>query len=227
MRLDVREIALDTLSIVGNGQTPRLGADTVAGAVPAALPLQNLFQQNLRTITGQVGPLSLTQFMTLSGNACKLYSYISSAEGVVIPFQPDQLSFGVGLQDLRTVLRVLKELWQHECIRVRFDETTVDSPLGLFVKGKNVVLQIEKEVITIQRIYVRCVPFPEQLPPQVATALDNRLKRQIQATEERLSVLKQAKAKWEQRTRRQQQPGKTHKSAAQGLAEERNGDSPP
>jgi hypothetical protein len=212
--------------IAGNGHSPSPGADTVAAAVPQEPSHQNLFQQNLLAITGQLGPISAPQFMTLSGNACKLYAYISSAEGVVIPFQQDKLPFGVGLQDIRTVLRVLKELWQHECIRVHFDETTVDHPLGLFAQGRKVVLKTERELITINRIYVRCVPFPEQIPPQVATALDTRLKRQIQATEERLSALKQAKAQWEQRTRRQQQPGDTQKSTTQGLAEERNGESP-
>jgi hypothetical protein len=222
--------ALPPALIVGNGHTPRPVGDTAPAAEPQDLAQQNVFQQNLLTITGQLGPLSASQFMTLSGNACKLYAYISSAEGVVIPFQQDKLSFGVGLQDIRTVLRVLKELWQHECIRVHFDETTVDHPLGLFVKGRKVVLKTEREFITINRIYVRCVPFPEQIPPQVAIALDTRLKRQIQATEERISALKQAKAQWEQRSRRQQQPGDTQKSAAlavtQGLTEERNGESP-
>ncbi len=216
--------------IAGNGHTPSPVGNTVPATLPQELSHPNFAGQNLLTITGQLGPLSLAQFMSLSGNACKLYAYINSAEGVVIPFQQDKLPFGIGLQDIRTVLRVLKELWQHECIRVHFDETAVDHPLGLFVQGRKVGLKTEREIFTINQIYVRCAPFPEQIPPQVATALTTRLRRQIQATEERLSTLKQAKAQWEQQTRRQQQPWDSSKSTAlavtQGLAEERNGESP-
>jgi hypothetical protein len=177
-----------------------------------ALVEQKMFEQTLERINGHLS-LSPAQFMALSGNAFKLHAYLSSAEGVVIPFQQDKLPFGVGLQDLRTVIRALKELHQHKCIRVHFDEIAVDHPMGLHVAGRKVVLKTEEsEFITINRIYVRCVGFPEQIPPQVATALDERLKRQIQATEERLSELKRAKAQWEQRIRWQQKHGDTPQS---------------
>jgi hypothetical protein len=195
----------------GNGQVPS-----------QALVEQTLSEQTLLRINGHLGPLSPAQYMALWGNACKLVAYLSSAEGVVIPFQQDKLPFGVGLQDLRTVIRVLKELHQHKCIKVHFDETAVEDPLGLFVKGRKVLLKTESEFITINRIYVRCVPFPDQIPSQVATALDDRLKRQIQATAERLSVLKRAKDQWE-RIRRQQKPGDSPKSAAAEEADDGNG----
>src|ERR687895_219605 len=102
--------------LAGNGQTP----SSVADILPAALP-QEWSQQNLFTITGELGPISPAQFMTLSGNACKLYIFCCIAEWVVIPLEPDHLPFGFGMQDIRTVLRVIHELWQHRCIEVRFD----------------------------------------------------------------------------------------------------------
>jgi hypothetical protein len=189
--------------IAGNGQTPSPVADTVPAALPQELSQQNLFQQNLLTITGQLGPISPAQFMTLSGNACKLYSYCSSAEWVVIPLQPDLLPFGVGLQDIRTVLRVLHELWQHRCIQVHFDQTAVDTPLELRVKGKKVVLKTESGVLTMNRIYVRCVGFPEHMPEEVAESLDEKLERQIDYHQQRVRDLQREKAWWEQRMRRQ------------------------
>jgi hypothetical protein len=176
------------------------------------VPAQALVEQTLLRINGHIS-LSPAQYMALSGNACKLNDYLSSAEGVVIPFQQDKLPFGVGLRDLRTVLRALKELYQHDCIRVQFDQIVLDHPMDLHVAGRKVVLKTESEFITINRIYVRCVPFPDQIPPLVARALDEKLQRQIVATEERLIELKRAKDQWE-RIRRQQKPGDTTKSAA-------------
>jgi hypothetical protein len=198
--------------MAGNGQTPSPVADTGAAT------------------DGQLGPISPAQFMTLSGNACKLYCYCSSADWVGIPLQEDRLPFGVGLRDIRTVLRVLLELWQHECLPVRFDQTAVETPLELRVRGKTVVQETENGVLTIPRIYVRCVEFPEHLPDEVAGSLDAKLKRQITHHQQRVKDLQGEKTWWEQRIRWQQQPGDTHKSAAlaltQGLAEETNGDSP-
>jgi hypothetical protein len=196
--------------IAGNGQTPSPVGDTVPAAVPQErqtfpqdLAPQDLFQQNLLTITGQLGPLSPAQFMTLSGNACKLYSYCNSAEWVGIPLQEDRLPFGVGLQDIRTVLRVIHELWRQGCIQVRFDQTAVDTPLELRVSGKKVVLQTESGVLHIPRIYVRCVGFPEHLPSEVAAALDAKLKRQIVYHQQRVEDLQGEKTWWDQRIRRQ------------------------
>jgi hypothetical protein len=217
------EISMATEDIMDSPQAFTPATNNGNGHVPAqTLVEQILFEQTLLRINGHLGPLSLAQFMALSGNACKLNAYISSAEGVVIPFQQAKLPFGVGLQDLRTVIRALKELYQHNCIKVHFDETAVDSPLGLVVKGKNVVLVTEREVITINRIYVRCTGFPAHLPPQVEIALDERLQRQIEATKERLSVLEGAQEQWE-RIRRQQKQGDTPKRAASLEAFQGNG----
>jgi hypothetical protein len=69
---------------------------------------------------------------------------------------------------------------------------------------------------------VRCIGFPEQIPAPVAMALDERLKRQIVATEERLMELKRAKDQWE-RIRRQQKHGDSPKSAAAEEADNGNG----
>jgi hypothetical protein len=141
--------------------------------------------------------------MTLSGNACKLYCYCSRAEWVGIPLQEDRLPFGVGLKDIRTVLRVLQELSQHQCIQVHFDETSVDTPLDLRVRGKTVVLETENGVLPIPRIYVRCVEFPEHLPAAVAGTLDAKLKRQIIHHQQRVEDLQKEKAWWKQRIRQQ------------------------
>jgi hypothetical protein len=178
------------------------------------LALQNLLEQNLLPITGQLGPISPAQFMTLSGNACKLYCYCSSADWVGIPLQEDRLPFGVGLKDIRTVLRVLQELSQHQCIQVRFDQTAVDTPLELRVRGKTVVLETETGVLTIPRIYVRCVEFPEHLPDEVAGSLDAKLKRQIIHHQQRVEDLQKEKAWWEQRIRRQYAHGDASQRAA-------------
>jgi hypothetical protein len=141
--------------------------------------------------------------MTLSGNACKLYAYCGSADWVGIPLQEERLPFGVGLRDIRTVLRVIHELWQHRCIKVRFDQTAVDTPLELRVQGKKVVLKTESGVLALNRIYVRCVGFPEHLPEEVADSLDAKLKRQIAYHQQRAEDLRGEKAWWEQRMRRQ------------------------
>jgi hypothetical protein len=178
------------------------------------LALQNLSEQSLFTITGQLGPISLAQFMTLSGNACKLYCYCSRADWVGIPLQEDRLPFGVGLKDIRTVIRVLHELWQHRCIQVRFEQTAVDTPLELRVRGKTVVLETETGVLTIPRIYVRCVEFPEHLPDEVAGSLDAKLKRQIIHHQQRVEDLQKEKAWWEQRIRRQNAQGDASQRAA-------------
>jgi hypothetical protein len=119
----------------GNGHEPRPGSDT---AVQELSP-KNV-EQTLEAITGRFGPITPPQFMTLSGNACKLYVYCSSADWVGIPLQEDLLPFGTGMQDIRTVLRVIHELWQHRCIQVRFNETAVDTPVELRIQGKKVVL---------------------------------------------------------------------------------------
>jgi hypothetical protein len=215
----IREIELDTLSIADNEHPPRPVADTVPAAVPQELFQQNLFQQNLLTITGQFGPISAPQFMTLSGNACKLYSYCGSADWVGIPLQEDRLPFGVGLKDIRTVLRVLHELWQHRCIQVRFDQTAVDTPLALRVRGKTVVLETETGVQPINRLYVRCVGFPEHLPDEVAVSLDAKLKRQIAYHQQRVEDLRGEKVWWDQRMRRQY----AHRDASQRAAPAGNG----
>jgi hypothetical protein len=192
--------------IAGNGHTPSPVAETIEAALPQELALQNLLDQNLVTITGQLGPVSPAQFMTLSGNACKLYTYCSSADWVGIPLQEDRLPFGVGLKDIRTVLRVLNELWQHRCIQVHFDQTAVDTPLELRVKGKQVVLESENGVLPIPRIYVRCVEFPEHLPDEVEASLNAKLRRQIAYHQQRAKDLQGEKAWWEQRMRRQYAP---------------------
>jgi hypothetical protein len=163
----------------------------------------------LLPITGKLGPLSPAQFMTLSGNACKLYSYCGSADWVGIPLQEERLPFGVGLRDIRTVLRVLHELWQHRCIQVRFDQTAVDTPLELRVRGKTVVLETETGVLPIHRLYVRCVGFPDHLPDEVAASLNATLKRRIAYHQQRVEDLQGEKTWWDQRMRRQYAPRDT------------------
>jgi hypothetical protein len=195
--------------IAGNGHTPSPVADTAEAALPQELSQPNFAQQTLEPITGELGPISPAQFMTLSGNACKVYIFCSTAEWVVIPLQPDCLPFGVGLQDIRTVLRVIHELWQHRCIEVRFDETEVDTPLGLRAQGKTVVLKTEGSVQTINRIFVRCVGFPEDMPEEVGQSLNGKLKRQIDYHQQRVQDLQQEKACWERRIRRQFAPRDT------------------
>jgi hypothetical protein len=220
------------MTYVQGGNSPQPSPpDTIAlNGTEQELAQQNLSDQNLLTITGQLGPISPAQFMTLSGNACKLYCYCNSAGWMGIPLQEDRLPFGVGLQDIRTVLRVIHELWRQGCIQVRFDQTAVDTPLELRVSGKKVVLQTENGVLPIPRIYVRCVGFPEHLPAEVAAALDAKLKRQIAYHQQRVEDLQGEKVWWEQRIRRQQQPWDSQKSHAhvltQELAEEGNGESP-
>ena len=192
--------------IAGNGHIPSPVADTAEAAVLQELSVQNLFQQTLEPITGTLGPISPAQFMTLSGNACKLYIFCWNAEWVAIPLQQDRLPFGVGLQDIRTVLRVIHELWQHRCIEVRFDETEVNTPLGLRSQGKSVVLKTESSVQPIARIFVRCVGFPEEMPEAVAQSLKGKLKRQIDYHQQRVQALQQEQAWWEQHIRRQSAP---------------------
>ena len=214
----------------GNASQP-FSPDTVAlDGTEQELALQNLLDQNLLTITGQLGPISLPQFMTLSGNACKLYCYCSSAGWVGIPLQEDRLPFGVGLKDIRTVFRVLQELWQHRCIEVRFAESAVETPQDLRLRGKTVVLETEAGVLPIPRIYVRCVGFPEHLPYEVAGTLDAKVKRQIAYHQKRVVHLQEENTWWEQRIRRQSAPRDpsqhTVLAVTQGLAEERNGESP-
>jgi hypothetical protein len=188
-----------------------------------ALVEQILFEQTLLGINGHLGTLSLAQYMALSGNALKLAEYVSSAQGVVIPFQQHLLPLGIGLRDPRTVVRALKELWEHECIEVHFDQLALDDPLGLRVQGKKVVLKTENGLMTINRIYVRYVGFPEQIPERVAQAMDERLKRHIDYLEERVRELKREKAQWEQRTRWQQKHGDSPKSESSEEADTGNG----
>jgi hypothetical protein len=195
--------------IAGNGHTPSPVADTAEAALPQERSPQNLFQQTLEPIIGTLGPISPAQFMTLSGNACKLYIFCWTAEWVVIPLQQDRLPFGVGLQDIRTVLRVIHELWQHRCIDVKFDESDVDTPLGLRAQGKTVVLKTESSVQPIDRIFVRCVGFPEEMPEEVAQSLNGKLKRQIDYHQQRVQALQQEKAWWERHIQRQSAPWDT------------------
>ena len=144
--------------------------------------------------------------MTLSGNACKLYLFCSTAEWVVIPVQQDRLPFGVGLQDIRTVLRAIHELCQHRCIDVRYDETALENPQALRVQGKTVVLKTVSGIQAINRLFVRCVGFPEVMPEEVAQSLKGKLKRQIDYHQQRVEDLQQEQAEWEQRIRRQTAP---------------------
>jgi hypothetical protein len=195
--------------IAGDGHTPSPVVDTAAAVLPQELSQPKFAQQNLEPITGTLGPISHAQFMTLSGNACKLYIFCWNADWVVIPLQQDRLPFGVGLQDIRTVLRVLHELWQHGCIEVRFDETDVDTPLDLRPQGKTVVLKTESDVLPIPRIYVRCVGFPEEMPEEVAQSLNGKLKRQIDYHQQRVKALQQEKAWWERHIQRQSVPWDT------------------
>ena len=195
--------------IAGNGHTPSPVGDIAEAAVPQELSQTNFAQQNLEPITGELGPISPAQFMTLSGNACKLYVFCSTAEWVVIPLQQDRLPFGAGLQDIRTVLRVLCELWQHRCIDVRFDETDVNNPLDLRPQGKSVVLKKESDVLPIPRIFVRCVGFPEEMPEEVEQSLTGKLKRQIDYHQQRVEALQQEKAWWERHIRQQSAPWDT------------------
>ena len=195
--------------IAGNGHIPSPVADTAEAALPQELSQPNFAGQTLEPITGELGPISPAQFMTLSGNACKLYVFCSTAEWVVIPLQQDRLPFGVGLQDIRTVLRVIHELWQHRCIDVRFDETDVNNPLDLRPQGKSVVLKKENEVLPIPRISVRCVGFPEVMPEEVEQSLTGKLKRQIDYHQQRVEALQQEKDWWERHIRRQSVPWDT------------------
>jgi hypothetical protein len=198
----------------GNLTQPSAPETIALNGTAEELALQNLLDQTLLTITGQLGPISPAQFMTLSGNACKLYAYCSSADWVRIPLQEDRLPFGVGLKDIRTVLRVIHELWQHRCIQVRFDQTAVETPLELRVRGKTVVLESDKGVLPIPRIYVRCVEFPEHLPDEVTASLNAKLKRQIAYHQQRVEDLQGEKTWWEQRMRRQYAHRETAQSAA-------------
>jgi hypothetical protein len=168
--------------------------------------VQNLFQQTLEPITGTLGPISPAQFMTLSGNACKLYIFCWNAEWVAIPLQQDRLPFGVGLQDIRTVLRAIHELCQHRCFDVRYDETALENPQDLRVQGKTVVLKTVSGIQAINRLFVRCVGFPEVMPEEVAQSLNGKLKRQIDYHQQRVQALQQEQAWWEQRIRRQSAP---------------------
>jgi hypothetical protein len=205
--------------IVGNGQTPSPAADTAAAAVLQELSHANFAGQTLLTITGELGPISSAQFMTLSGNACKVYIYCSSAGWVDISFQPDQLPFGVGLQDIRTVLRVIHELWQHRCIEVRFDETAVATPWDLRVKGTRVVLKTERGDLTVNRIYVRCVGFPEHLPEDVRQSLTGKFQRQIDYHQQRVKDLQYEITRLDQRMRRQDANRDTSEDGEDVLAE--------
>jgi hypothetical protein len=89
------------------------------------------------------------------------------------------------------------------------DETALENPQALRVQGKTVVLKTESSVQPIERIFVRCVGFPEHLPEEVAQSLNGKLKRQIDYHQERVQALQQEKAWWEQRIRRQSAPWDT------------------
>jgi hypothetical protein len=187
----------------GNGQTPRPGVDIVPAALWQELAQQTLDLQNLLPINGEFGPISPAQFMTLSGNACKLYLYCSIGAWVGIPLQQDLLPFGVGLQDIRTVLRALNELWQHQCIQVAFDQTVVETPEDLQVQGKRIVLKTESDVLPLNWIYVHCVGFPDHLPEAVAASLHGKLQRQIAYHQQRVRDLQAVNAWWDERLREQ------------------------